>query len=317
MIPFEDKTVEYRIFDEGSGKNIKGITNETTWKFMFDRYVVLKNLIPKDIINMTLDNWKAHEHSESSGLYREENDITYKNPASSIGKSTAQYSAPWAIGLHNWLHQELKRHIDLDLGITYAYSRKYERGAYLGSHLDRPSCEISATLCLDYKSDDGSPWPIWLRNDKNYITEEAETVKNESQDYSQRERKKNGCKQLLLEPGDVLLYQGPNIPHWRDYFLGEYSYHIFVHFYNRRSEMRRLEKFYKDGKLGDEGIAGKLILGTLEHDGRLSKYHSDDKRQDDYIEFMNEYQHYQQTREGREVLERCVNYYDDLKRVDK
>ena len=29
------------------------------------------------------------------------------------------------------------------------------RGAYLSPHLDRPSCEISATLCLDYKSDDG------------------------------------------------------------------------------------------------------------------------------------------------------------------
>ena len=316
MIPFEEKTVEYRVFDKGSGKNIKGLTNEKTWKFMKDRYVVLKNLIPKDIINMTLDNWKTHEESSDSGIYREERDITYKNPASSIGKSTAQYSAPWAIALHNWLHEELKRHIDLDLGITYAYSRRYERGAYLGSHLDRPSCEVSATLCLDYKSDDGSPWPIWVRNDKNYITEEAETVRVESQALNQRERKKNGCKSLSLEPGDILLYQGPNIPHWRDYFLGEYSYHIFVHFYNRCSEMKKIDGFYKNSK-PESGIAGNINRGFLEYDGRLSKYSSSDERTEGYQNFSEEYAKLQQTQDGRNFLKDCVNYYDNLEKVEK
>ena len=314
MIPFEEKTVEYKVFDEETKKSIKGMTNELTWKFMQDRYVVLKNLIPKDIINMTLDNWKTHEESSDSGIYREERDITYKNPASSIGKSTAMYSAPWAIALHNWLHEELKRHIDIDLGITYAYSRKYERGAYLGSHLDRPSCEISATLCLDYKSDDGSPWPIWVRNDKNYITADAETVRVESQALSQRERKKNGCKSLLLEPGDILLYQGPNIPHWRDYFLGEYSYHIFVHFYNRNSEMRKIENFYHNRP---PGVAGYLKKGVLEYDGRLSKYSSSDERTREYENFSEEYAKLQQSKDGLEFLADCVNNYSKLEKINK
>jgi hypothetical protein len=314
MIPFEEKTVEYKVFDEETKKSIKGMTNELTWKFMQDRYVVLKNLIPKDIINMTLDNWKTHEESSDSGIYREEKDITYKNPASSIGKSTAMYSAPWAIALHNWLHEELKRHIDIDLGITYAYSRKYERGAYLGSHLDRPSCEISATLCLDYKSDDGSPWPIWLRNDKNYIRADAETVRVESQALSQRERKKNGCKSLLLEPGDILLYQGPNIPHWRDYFLGEYSYHIFVHFYNRNSQMRKIENFYHNRP---QGVAGNLKKGVLEYDGRLSKYSSSDERTREYENFSEEYAKLQQSKDGLEFLADCVNNYGKLEKINK
>lgn len=314
MIPFEEKTVEYKVFDEETKKSIKGMTNELTWKFMQDRYVVLKNLIPKDIINMTLDNWKAHEESSDSGIYREESDITYKNPASSIGKSTAMYSAPWAIALHNWLHEELKRHIDINLGITYAYSRKYERGAYLGSHLDRPSCEISATLCLDYKSDDNSPWPIWVRNDKNYIGAEAETVRVESQALSQRERKKNGCKSLLLEPGDILLYQGPNIPHWRDYFLGDYSYHIFVHFYNRNSEMRKIEGFYHRRP---SGTAGMMKTGVLEFDGRLSKYSSSDERTREYENFSEEYAKLQQSKDGLEFLADCVNNYGKLEKINK
>ena len=44
----------------------------------------------------------------------------------------------------------------MDLRETYSYTSKYVRGAYLGSHTDRPSCEISATLCLDYLTDDNT-----------------------------------------------------------------------------------------------------------------------------------------------------------------
>ena len=66
---------------------------------------------------------------------------------------------------------------------------------------------------------------------------DAEIVKNESQDMTQRERKRIIAHQSHLEVGDILLYQGPNIPHWRDYLLGEYSYHLFVHFFNATSKM--------------------------------------------------------------------------------
>ena len=131
----------------------------------------------------------------------------------------------------------------MDLRETYSYTRKYVRGAYLGSHTDRPSCEISATLCLDYLTDDNTPWPIWVRNDKNYAGVDAEIVKNESQDIPQRLRKENNCTSVSLEPGDILLYQGPNIPHWRDYLLGEYSYHLFVHFFNADSRMCEIDGF--------------------------------------------------------------------------
>ena len=48
---------------------------------------------------------------------------------------------------------------------------------------------------------------------------------------------------MSLEPGDILLYQGPNIPHWRDYLLGEYSYHLFVHFFNADSQLGEIEGF--------------------------------------------------------------------------
>ena len=60
--------------------------------------------------------------------------------------------------LHKYVHDKLDDVIDMELGMTYSYTRRYDRGAYLGSHVDRPSCEISATLCLSYQTDDNTPW---------------------------------------------------------------------------------------------------------------------------------------------------------------
>jgi len=42
---------------------------------------------------------------------------------------------------------------------TYAYARLYAPGEELKVHIDRPSCEISATLTLGFE---GDPWPIYI-----------------------------------------------------------------------------------------------------------------------------------------------------------
>ena len=112
----------------------------------------------------------------------------------------------------------------MDLQETYSFSRKYERGAYLKAHADRPSCEISATLCLDYKTDDNKPWSIWVDNTFDYVNNPTE-IFDDTQAVPIRKRKT--ARRIDLEVGDLLLYQGPNVAHWREYLLGEYSYHIF------------------------------------------------------------------------------------------
>ena len=114
---------------------------------------------------MTLDTWKTVENTEdfSNIIYRE-GDIIHNSPQDSLEKSMGCYNAPWGVALHRYCWDKLKGVIDMNLGETYSYSRKYERGAYLKAHADRPSCEISATLCLEYQSDDERPWPIWVDN---------------------------------------------------------------------------------------------------------------------------------------------------------
>ena len=48
-VPFEKKTVKYKTYDEQSDKYITGNTNQLTWSLMKDRYVVIKNFLPKEI----------------------------------------------------------------------------------------------------------------------------------------------------------------------------------------------------------------------------------------------------------------------------
>lgn len=302
-VPFDAKTIEYYITDEG--RKVRGRTNPETWKLVKDRYVVLKDFLPKEIIRFAMDIWKADE--ENGGLYtnQEVKDITYKNPQSSIGKSKGGYCTPWGVALHGFIHNKLKDYIDLDLRETYSYTRRYERGAYLGSHTDRPSCEISATLCLDYQTDDNKPWKIWVRNDKNYANVSAETVKNESQDLTHRERAKNNCKSISLEPGDILLYQGPNIPHWRDYLLGEYSYHLFVHFFNATSKMNQIDDFII-GRNHDVETAQEKF--ALELDGRPNRW-TKEQTIEEFAIFDDNYY--------KTEYQEFVNNYDDWQLVEK
>lgn len=306
-VPFENRTVHFVNEDGVSGK-----TNPETWSLMKDRFVVLRNFIPKEIINMTLDSWKTVESNpkwDESILYREMQDITSHSPKNSIGKSKAGYCTPWGVAMHRWLKDALDTVIDMQLRETYSYTRKYDRGAYLTSHLDRPSCEISATICLDYKSDDNTPWKIWVQNDRDYVDEtDREWIINNTQNVPIRKRNSIA---VSLEVGDVLLYQGPNIPHWRDTFLGEYSYHIFLHFYNNNSRIMNIPSAQFARK--DWLIGNGRDVPVLEFDGRRDRY-SVKEGESEYNKRMQEF-----SEEWNQIPNKTdlANAYEGLTRVEK
>tara|TARA_R100001163_G_C5049190_1_gene186146 strand:- start:596 stop:1198 length:603 start_codon:yes stop_codon:yes gene_type:complete len=87
---------------------------------------------------------------------------------------------------------------------TYSYARLYKQGDILSRHKDRSSCAISATVNLG-----GDPWPIYLN-----------TTNNLAQD---------GFK-VDLTPGDLLIYSGDKMEHWREEFQGDISGQVFLHY---------------------------------------------------------------------------------------
>ncbi len=309
-VPFEERTVELELNHTTPGGKKKKLTNRTnqfTADFITNRYVVLRDFVPKDIITFALDTWKTVEHNPEwldIILKHEKTDITNNSPKESIGKSTGGYCSPWGVALNRFLKDKLKRVLDFELGETYSYTRKYERGAYLSAHRDRPACEISTTLCLGYKTDDGKPWRIWVDNSRNWVdNDDIAFLQSETQKVPNRLRT---SVPIDLEVGDVLLYQGPNAAHWRDYLVGDYSYHIFSHFYNRegripighpksvwRGEDENTHKpHFRDGFIPSAGRYDPPCV--LEYDGRLSRYHMQMDRpielEEAYNKFVESYE---------------------------
>jgi len=119
----------------------------------------------------------------------------------------------------------MEKHTQLKLIPTYSYARIYEKGATLFRHKDRPSCEISTTLNLG-----GDPWPIYIDpTGKNNILDVKFTPKGEEVKI-----KKGAHKgiEVNLSPGDMLVYSGCDLEHWRKPFKGKDCAQVFLHYNN-------------------------------------------------------------------------------------
>ena len=95
-VRFEDKTIDYiNTSDDPSrtitSKSLTGTTNPETWSLMKDRFVVLRNFIPKEITDMSLNTWKTIEGNKQydDAIFYREHEITQGSPKESLGKSKA------------------------------------------------------------------------------------------------------------------------------------------------------------------------------------------------------------------------------------
>ena len=112
----------------------------------------------------------------------------------------------------------------LKLYPAYTYARIYKKGDELKRHKDRFSCEISTTMNLG-----GDPWPIYLEPSV--------------------ERGKKGIK-VDLKPGDMLVYSGCELEHWRNKFKGKECVQVFLHYNNRKTWGAKDNMFDKRPHLG-------------------------------------------------------------------
>ena len=114
----------------------------------------------------------------------------------------------------------MEKESGLKLNETYSYARIYKKGDELKRHKDRYSCEVSTTLNLG-----GDEWPIYLE--------------------PSGEEEKEGIK-VILNQGDMLVYKGCDVEHWREAFEGENCGQAFLH-YNYASDEKAEQNKY-DGR---------------------------------------------------------------------
>ena len=118
----------------------------------------------------------------------------------------------------------VEKETQLKLYPAYTYARIYKKGDVLKRHKDRFSCEISTTMNLG-----GDTWDIYL-------------------EPSGKEGKK-GIK-VKLNAGDMLVYKGCEVEHWRNKFKGKQCVQAFLHYNNSKTPGAKENMFDKRPHLG-------------------------------------------------------------------
>jgi len=137
----------------------------------------------------------------------------------------------------------MKEQTGLDLIPTYSYTRVYTKGSILWRHKDRPSCEISTTLNLG-----GDMWPIYIDP-----TGQDNIIKSQYTNKGEECIVKKGAhsgNRVDLEPGDMLVYSGCELEHWRNEFTGDMCAQVFLHYNHRNGPFAEKNKFDNRPLLG-------------------------------------------------------------------
>ena len=136
--------------------------------------------------------------------------------------SDSVYGDPLFDDLLQKFADPIGQHIGKKLLPTYTYARIYRPGEVLKAHKDRPACQYSATLTLGY--DAKMVWPI-------YFDEEKESI-------------------VHLEVGELAVYSGCEVMHWRPAFKGKWQVQVFLHYVDA------------DGPYASEHRDGRSEFGT-------------------------------------------------------
>lgn len=178
--------------------------------FATQQYQIIRNALPIEFCNIVVN------YAKFQALY----DFTPEAEQSSQVPNTHSRYADFLMEsflLH--LQPLIEKNIQKKLLPAYSYYRVYKYGDLLEPHIDRDACEVSATLAFGWP--DAPPWSFKLSNDKTYIhdTEECHTP---------------SCldKTIIidLEPGDLLIYSGPKVKHWRDALQSTAYVQAFFHY---------------------------------------------------------------------------------------
>jgi len=202
----------------------------------FNKYQVIKNAVPYELANFIF-NYFLLKRDAAGFMY--ENNITYDNGMlgtwadKQVPNTYSHYADMVMETLLMKVLPKMQQETGLVLIPTYSYARIYKKGDILRRHKDRPSCEISTTLNLG-----GNPWPIFIDGTgaDNVIDEYKNII---------RPGAPEGTK-VLLDVGDMLVYSGCELEHWREPFDGDICGQVFLHYNHVNGPFAEKNKF--DGR---------------------------------------------------------------------
>ncbi|WP_404339709.1 hypothetical protein AB2M62_09425 [Sphingomonas sp. MMS12-HWE2-04] len=181
-------------------------------------YAVVRGLLAPEVCNAFLNQFHAFVQQNGAQLSQltRTNSLLRREAVEMYG-----YHYPPMLTLLWGLTPVVARLAGRELLPSYSYFRIYREGDICRVHSDRPSCEHSMSLTLDYS--DGVPWPLEV---EQQASEPSATV---HEDFA-------GARFAAIEtqPGDAVLYRGVHRRHGRTTpNPNAWSAHLFLHWVER------------------------------------------------------------------------------------
>ena len=204
------------------------------------KYQVIKNAVSFELANFIF-NYFLLKRDAVDFMYK--HNITYNNGMfgtwidQQVPNTYSHYSDMVMETLMMKVLPKMQQETGLQLIPTYSYARLYKKGDILKRHKDRPSCEISTTINLG-----GDPWPIFIDGTgSNNVVDEYKNI-----------HKPNAPKgtKVVLDVGDMLVYSGCELEHWREPFEGNICGQVFLHYNHVNGPFADKNKFDGRPKLG-------------------------------------------------------------------
>jgi len=198
--------------------------------FKKKKYTVIRQAISKDLATFVANYFMMQKQvydtcRNARYISPFENIIGhYEGKDEQIPETYSQYSNIAMETLMLKCQPKMEEATGLKLYPAYTYARIYKKRDELKRHKDRFSCEVSTTMNLG-----GDDWPI-------YLEPFEETDKKEIK--------------VDLKPGDMLVYSGCELEHWRKKFKGNTCVQVFLHYNNRKTPGAKDNMFDKRLHLG-------------------------------------------------------------------
>jgi hypothetical protein len=176
--------------------------------FKENGFLIIRNFIEKDFVEFIQDYFSLKINSSNYTIDSTQVEYSYRFYGDNLAETILQNSC-----------ESLSKIIGIQILPTYSLTRFYMKGDELKIHKDRPSCEISATLSLGF-SDDCGPNPIYFSKNKNG----------------------SNPTEIILNSGDLCIYRGCDLYHWRNPLPNKWMLQSFLHFIN--SEGKYIDNIY-------------------------------------------------------------------------
>ena len=209
--------------------------------FKKNKYQVIRNAISKELADIAYSYLQISAEADHWML---QNSVTHTSNTlvgnfkdKQVPNSYAKYADRFMETLLIKTIPTMEKKTGLKLIPTYSYCRLYRKGNILKRHKDRPSCEISTTLNLG-----GDPWPIFIDpTGSNNVIDEYKNIHKPNAPKGNR---------VDLKPGDMLIYSGCELEHWREPFEGKLCGQVFLHYNHANGPFAKTNLYDKRPLLG-------------------------------------------------------------------